>query len=351
MLSKPSTVYRPPSTVLHDCPIFIGPLADSFSQWLDSQNYSQVFIIADTHTQALCLPVFLEKTGLNPPPIVVVIEPGETQKNLATCETIWQAMLAAKLDRNALVINLGGGVIGDMGGFCAATWKRGVDFVHIPTTLLAMTDAAIGGKLGVDFQGLKNIIGVFRQPKAVFVDPDFLDTLPERELRSGFAEVIKHALIGDPALWMQLSDHYSAKAVLEASIGVKVRIVLEDPHEKGLRMLLNFGHTIGHAIESYFLETDNPLTHGEAIAIGMICELDASERRDTVAAFINNIFPQRQIPESAFTAIWHLMQQDKKNASGKVRMALPDVLPYSMKVLEPTQEVVVASLRRYNGFE
>jgi len=333
---------------LHDSPIFVGSLADSFPHWLEAESYSQVFIIADTHTQALCLLVFLEKTGLKPHPNLVVIQPGEGQKNLATCESIWQAMLAANLDRKALVLNLGGGVIGDMGGFCAATWKRGIDFVHIPTTLLAMTDAAIGGKLGVDFQGLKNIIGVFRQPAAVFVDPDFLDTLPERELRSGFAEVIKHALIGERALWEKLTDHHSAKAVLEASIGVKVRIVAEDPQEKGLRMLLNFGHTIGHAIESYFLETDDPLTHGEAIAIGMICELEGSERHKEVAAFLSSIFPHRHIPESAFSAIWGLMQQDKKNASGKVRMALPNGLPYGMKVVEPSREVVVQCLMRNN---
>jgi 3-dehydroquinate synthase len=339
----------PATFQLHDCPIFVGSSTDSFPQWLDNQYYSQVFIITDANTEALCLPGFLHKTGLSPKQTVVVIEPGEAQKNLGTCETIWQAMRAANLDRKALVINLGGGVIGDMGGFCAATWKRGIDFVQVPTTLLAMTDAAIGGKLGIDFQGLKNIIGVFRQPAAVFVDPDFLDTLPERELRSGYAEVIKHALIGDPELWAQLSDHHSAKNVLEASIGVKVRIVQEDPHEKGLRMLLNFGHTIGHALESWFLETDNPLTHGEAIAIGMICELEGSERRDAVAAFIKRVFPDRHIPESAFSAIWALMQQDKKNAFGKVRMALPDVGGDGMRVVELSWEGLVDGLKRYNA--
>ncbi len=337
-----------PTLHLHNRPIFIGCLAESFPQWLDNQGYSQLFVITDTNVQAHCLPAFLGKTGLSPNTPLIVIEPGEAQKNLATCATIWDAMRAAKLDRHALVLNLGGGVIGDMGGFCAATWKRGIDFVQVPTTLLAMTDAAIGGKLGVDFQGLKNIIGVFQQPAAVFVDPDFLDTLPERELRSGFAEVVKHALIGDRELWTQLGDHHSAKNALEASIGVKVRIVQEDPHEKGLRMLLNFGHTIGHAIESFFLETEAPLTHGEAIAIGMICELEGSERRDEVAAFIHRIFPHRHIPESAFPVIWALMQQDKKNALGKVRMALPDV-GGDMRVTELTWEGLVTRLKWYNA--
>ena len=341
-----------PTFQLHDSQIFLGSLADTFPAWLQQQHYSQVFVIADKHTQQLCLPVFLEKTGLALHPKLAVIQPGEGQKNLDTCAHIWEAMLVAKLDRQALVLNLGGGVIGDMGGFCAATWKRGIDFVHIPTTLLAMTDAAIGGKLGIDFQGLKNIIGIFRQPVAVFVDPDFLATLPDRELRSGFAEVIKHVLIARPlTTTFQLPERSNPDwlEVLRASIGVKVRIVSEDPLEKGLRMLLNFGHSIGHAIESYFLETEDPLTHGEAVAIGMVCEMDAAPRRAEVAAAITGIFPHQSIPESAFPDIWALMQQDKKNAAGKVRMALPGDLPYEMKMVTPTEAEVVERLRYYNG--
>lgn len=287
----------------------------------------------------------------------VVVPAGEDHKNLKTCENIWEAMLSARLDRKCLVINLGGGVVGDMGGFCAATWKRGVDFIQVPTTLLSMTDAAIGGKLGVDFQGVKNIIGVFCQPAAVFVDPAFLTTLPARALRSGFAEVIKHAIIGDPALYQQLSNGFKLSddspdrwlEILQASIAVKVRIVTEDPYEKGLRMLLNFGHTIGHAIESYFLETTAPLTHGEAIAIGMICEMYGDARRGAMAAVLLNYFPHTNVPEAAFPAIWELMQQDKKNSSGKVRMALPDELPYTIKMLEPTADEVFGSLSYYNG--
>lgn len=344
-----------PTFLLHNSPVFLGSLADSFPNWFERQNYSQVFIIADTNTQKHCLPVFLEKTGLNPHPSVFVITPGEDQKSLATCEKIWQAMVAANLDRKALVLNLGGGVIGDMGGFCAATWKRGVDFAHVPTTLLAMTDAAIGGKLGVDFHGLKNVIGVFRQPAAVFIDNDFLDTLSEREYRSGLAEVIKHALI--EALLSESLAHPAQlrafvklpESTLRKSIAVKVRIVTEDPHEKGIRMLLNFGHTIGHAVESYFLETDNPLTHGEAIAIGMICEMYDTRWQDEIARHLLQSFPHITIPESAFPKIWTLMQQDKKNASGKVRMALPDELPYSMKMVEPTQAEVERSLTWYNN--
>lgn len=291
------------------------------------------------------------------------IRAGENQKTLATCEKIWQAMLNAQLDRKALVINLGGGVIGDMGGFCAATWKRGVDFVQVPTTLLSMTDAAIGGKTGIDFQGIKNTIGVFQQPAAVFVDPVFLQTLPERELRSGYAEVIKHALIGDTELKQQLSEEVTSSHpltslnwfnILQKSIAVKVQVVQEDPLEKGLRMLLNFGHTIGHAIESWFLKTAEPLTHGEAIYIGMVCEAPAypsegaRNLRAEVLALGQGVFPHLKIAPKTIPEIWALMQQDKKNSSGTVRMTVPDEIPFSMKILEPTQQDLDQRLLQYN---
>ncbi|MCK6694924.1 MAG: 3-dehydroquinate synthase, partial [Thermoanaerobaculia bacterium] len=266
---------------LTDYPVFLAPLEETLPAWLRKHDYSQIFMVTDENVRQYCLSVFLQKAGLPASVPLVVIPAGEWHKNLSAGEQIWQAMFNARLDRKALVINLGGGVIGDMGGFCAATFKRGVDFIQVPTTLLAMTDAAIGGKLGVDFQGIKNAVGVFRNPAAVFADPLFLQTLPPRELRSGFAEVIKHALIGDPVLWEKIRNIPAGRLgagnadwsdLLHASIAVKVRVVTEDPLEKGIRALLNFGHTIGHAIESYFLNTDDPLTHGEAVAIGMVCE-------------------------------------------------------------------------------
>ena len=337
--------------------VFVGSLSETFSDWFNRQHYSQVFVIVDEHTESFCLPIFLEQIGKIPAPVIAKVPAGEAHKNTATCETIWQWMLHAKLDRNALVVNLGGGVIGDMGGFCAATWKRGVDFIQVPTTLLAMTDAAIGGKLGVDFHGIKNIIGVFKEPVAVFADPVFLKTLPERTLKSGFAEVIKHAVIGDPELWTLMppkwpSPNYSTDQwiqLLHASIAVKISIVTDDPLEKGRRMLLNFGHTFGHALESYFLETSDPLTHGEAVAIGMICESMLSNKRDEITARLSSYFPPRPIPPSAFPAIWKLMLQDKKNSSGNVRMALPDELPFSMKTVDISPETMVRSLSFYNG--
>lgn len=349
-----------PAFQLHDSAIFCAPLRDGFPDWLGRQRYSRIAVVADSNTRALCLPVLLEQTGLPAADLYIVeIPAGETHKTLSTCEKVWSGMLAAQLDRKALVINLGGGVVGDLGGFCAATFKRGIDFVQAPTTLLSMTDAAIGGKTGIDFQGIKNTIGVFQQPKAVFADPVFLQTLPRRELLSGFAEVIKHALIGAPELLEQIerTEQLSVadcQAYLPASIGVKVRVVAEDPLEKGLRALLNFGHTIGHALESYWLDSTDPLTHGEAVAAGMICEtwLASGDRAYTqkVCGLIGRFFPHRIIPETAFPRLWQMMQQDKKNAAGAVRIAVPNPdQPFDLHLVEPTREAVEQSFRMYNS--
>ena len=348
-----------PTGLLAAANVYPGDIRQTFPAWLRVRSYSRVFVLADSNTRRHCLPYFqscLDTVAWN----WVDVPAGEIHKTLSTCAHIWQAMLEARLDRSALVVNLGGGVIGDMGGFCAATYKRGTDFVQVPTTLLAMTDAAIGGKVGVDFQGIKNVIGVFRMPAAVFADPAFLKTLPERELRSGFAEVVKHGCIGEPAWWSQLAalpagfesswhtDDWTA--LLERSIAVKLRVVAEDPLEKGLRAVLNFGHTIGHALESYFLNTADPLTHGEAVAIGMYCETGAAGLEiPQLDAVILRHFPKRHLPEAAFPALWALMQQDKKNAADTVRMALPGNAPFSLRLLELSAAAMEAGIRGYNA--
>ena len=348
---------------LPDYPVHLGPLEKAWHAWAQGRNPAQILILTDDNTRAHCLPLFLQQTGLPTDTPVVTIPPGEQHKTLATCERIWKAMFEARLDRQALIVNLGGGVIGDMGGFCAATYKRGIDFVQVPTTLLAMTDAAIGGKLGIDFQGIKNAIGVFRNPAAVFIDPVFLQTLSARERRSGFAEVIKHALIGAPALWEKIKT-LPAEALtdpaalspadwlelLQASVAVKVRVVTEDPLEKGLRALLNFGHTVGHAVESYFMNGSDPLTHGEAVAIGMICEATgaAGPSGELVSTVLRH-FGRRPIPETAFPELWTLMLQDKKNASGAVRVAVPGDKPFDLRLLEPTQAEIEKGLSYYNA--
>ena len=237
-------------------------------------------------------------------------------------------------DRHAVLLNLGGGVIGDLGGFCAATYKRGIRFAQLPTTLLAQVDASVGGKLGLDFEGLKNHIGVFRVPDAVLIDPVFLQTLPERELRSGFAEVIKHALIGDRALWETLRRrdlHEQPWPKLVAhSVAFKQKITTADPTERGLRKILNFGHTLGHAIETHLLDTPRRLLHGEAVAAGMVAEAWLSHQRGTLSAealgqveeFVFSVFGKAGLGTADVPAVVKLTAQDKKNRNGQVLFSL-----------------------------
>jgi 3-dehydroquinate synthase len=233
------------------------------------------------------------------------------------------------------MINLGGGVVGDMGGFCASTYKRGIDFIQIPTTLLSMVDASIGGKLGIDFNGVKNSIGVFKDPKAVFVDPFFLETLPKRELRSGFAEIIKHALISDKFLWQEISSINIHKEqnwtpIIIDSLKVKQKIVVDDPFEKNIRKALNFGHTIGHGIEGVMLHKENSLLHGEAIAIGMAIESWLSfhkgflseEEFISILIFLKRTFDLQPIKEELIDDFILLMKNDKKNESDEIHFAV-----------------------------
>ncbi|MEM1137974.1 MAG: 3-dehydroquinate synthase, partial [Bacteroidota bacterium] len=294
----------------------------------------KICVLTDENTQKLCYPII--KDFIPQHHIVLQITSGEEHKNLQTCEVIWQFLTENKFDRKSIFINLGGGVIGDMGGFCAATFKRGISFVQIPTTLLAQVDASVGGKLGIDFNGFKNHIGVFKMPKKVIIYPNFTKTLSEREIISGYAEVVKHALIKDEPHWQALKKHSNLTQinwdeVIPHSIEIKADVVEEDPFEKGIRKILNFGHTIGHAIESHFLsKKSNKLLHGEAIAVGMICESYISYKRnfidkDTLQQIIDHftkIFPTVQITDDDVTAITPLVMQDKKNSDGKINASI-----------------------------
>ena len=314
--------------------IQIGPLAESLPAFLDSHDFSAVAVIADNHTFKFCYP---EIKALLPKHTLVRIKAGEEQKHLATCELIWDALTRANFDRHALVLNLGGGVVGDMGGFCAATYKRGIAFAQLPTTLLSQVDASVGGKLGVDFNGLKNHIGVFQQPDAVLIDPAFLATLPERELRSGFAEVIKHCLIADAPMWEHIRkldlDEQDWPALVAHSVGIKQRIVAEDPTEKGIRKILNFGHTLGHAVETHFLpQPRKRLLHGEAVAIGMIAEAFVAHQRKMIdevlltqiEEYLFAVYGNARLTEADIESILALTLQDKKNRGREVRMSLLD---------------------------
>lgn len=314
--------------------VTIAPITESLPAFLDSYDFSAIAVIADNHTFRYCYP---ELKTILPKHTLVRIKAGEEQKHIATCELIWDALTRANFDRHALVLNLGGGVIGDMGGFCAATYKRGIAFAQIPTTLLAQVDASVGGKLGIDFRGYKNHIGVFQLPNTVLIDPVFLTTLPERELRSGFAEIIKHCLIADATMWDEIRrrdlDEQDWSTLVAHSVAVKQRVVAEDPTEKGLRKILNFGHTLGHAVETYFLtQPRKRLLHGEAIAVGMVAEAFMAFQKKMIdqdlltqiEEYIFAVYGNVRLTDEDVEPVLALTLQDKKNRGKEVRMSLLD---------------------------
>ena len=291
---------------------------------LDISTYSKVAVLVDENTMRDCLFKLPQIENA----LIIEIKSGEEYKNISTCNFIWEQLTINNFDRNALLINLGGGVIGDMGGFCATTYKRGLEFIHIPTTLLAMVDASVGGKLGIDFKGFKNQIGLFNNPKAVLISSEFLETLAESELKSGFAEVVKHALISDNSLWLKLKNtpftDLDWEDIIDTSIQIKNNIVLVDPFEKGERKKLNFGHTFGHAIESYYLEKGTPISHGEAVFIGMILETKISDLSETEKNEIKNyVLSNFSLPYTPKKSNLHkFLLNDKKNQNEKINFTL-----------------------------
>ena len=304
-----------------DYSIWIGE--NSLSK-LYISTYSKVAILVDENTKRDCL----HKLPKIENAIIIEIKSGEEYKSISTCNFIWEQLTINNFDRNSLLINLGGGVIGDMGGFCAATYKRGIEFLHIPTTLLAMVDASVGGKLGIDFKGFKNQIGLFNNPKAVLISPEFLETLSESELKSGFSEVLKHALISDNSLWVKLKNTLFTdldwENIIDTSVQIKNKIVLADPFEKGERKKLNFGHTFGHAIESYYLEKGTPISHGEAVFMGMILETEISDLSENDKNEIKNyILSDFALPYTPKKSNLHkFLINDKKNQNGKINFTL-----------------------------
>lgn len=305
----------------------------ALNQFLGQKRYSKVFLLVDKNTKIHCLPIF-KKLIDHPIDATIEIKPGEINKTIATCVKVWQELSQQGGDRKSLLINLGGGVVTDLGGFVASTFKRGIDFINIPTSLLAMVDASIGGKTGVDLGALKNLVGVINQPKMVLILPQFLKTLEERQLTSGFAEMLKHGLIADKKYWNELIqgvDFFNAKHI-QYSITIKNTIVEQDPTEQSIRKKLNFGHTLGHAIESYFLEKPGlkTLLHGEAIAIGMILEGYLSHEltglskleRDEIKKVMLTHFNKISFEPVDIEIILDLLQHDKKNEHGNINFVL-----------------------------
>jgi 3-dehydroquinate synthase len=271
---------------------------------------------------------------------IINIQSGEQHKNIQTCGHIWTQLTAANADRRAALINLGGGVISDMGGFAAACYKRGIAHINIPTTLLAMVDASVGGKTGIDFAHFKNQVGLFCDAVAVLVCNEFLQTLDERQLRSGMAEMIKHYLIADERAFIDFSQAdgsvylHPTIEMIKKSVEIKSAIVAEDPLEKNIRKKLNFGHTIGHALESCTIQSAAPLLHGEAVAFGMAIEtfisafkgLMSEEKAEFVCYILYVTFGLQPLPEAMIDTILRFAMQDKKNDNGVIKMSLIDAI-------------------------
>ncbi|WP_291129675.1 3-dehydroquinate synthase [Flavobacterium sp. UBA7682] len=335
---------------------------ETLNAFIEKSKYSSIFILVDTHSNELCLLRFLSFLATDKTIEIIEIESGEAEKNINSCVEIWNILTELGADRKTVLVNIGGGVITDIGGFVASTFKRGIDFINIPTTLLAMVDASIGGKNGVDLGNLKNQIGVINVPKTVLIDTEFLSTLPQNEMRSGLAEMLKHGLIFDADYWSQFkdlsqTDFADFDALIHRSIEIKNEIVMQDPTENGIRKALNFGHTLGHAIESYFLENKNKKTllHGEAIAAGMILESFISWQKgmlteaeyDDIKKTINAVFETIIFEENDLQPIFDLLIHDKKNEYGKIQFALLDGIGKIKIDQEVDNELIIKSFDDY----
>jgi len=320
----------------NDSEVYVGNEAVLvLNEILASYSGKKIFLLVDENTLQHCVPYLITKIKWLEDAEIIEIESGEENKTIDICYQIWKTMAEYEADRNSLLINLGGGVITDMGGFIASTYKRGIDFVNIPTTLLSQIDASVGGKVGVDLDGMKNMVGVFNEPIGVFVCPDFLKTLDKRQMLSGYSEALKHALINDKNYWNELkkgmlSNGDSWNDLICHSIEIKNNIVSKDPKEKKERKLLNFGHTIGHAVETCSLKTEAPLLHGEAIAIGMITEahlshqvlnFSESELKEVVKT-LKTFYHFEKLETDKFHNLLELMKNDKKNNNDEINFTL-----------------------------
>src|ERR1700744_2447259 len=315
-------------------PIYFNDSLTELVNFVRHGKYSRFFILTDENTAQHCLPLVKEKLGDLDNYDLIEINAGEESKDIDFCIGVWKLLIDFGADRQSLLINLGGGVISDLGGFAASTFKRGIDFVHVPTTLLSQVDASVGGKTGIDIDSIKKIIGTFTQPKAVFIEYEFLRSLPARQILSGTAEMLKHGLICDAAYWnlLKTSDLANPTAdLIYVSVGIKNKVVLEDPNEKNIRKSLNFGHTIGHAVETYSLINDEDhLSHGEAIAIGMICEAYLAHKKTGLSAedlaeiteVLMDLYPRYSLTGIDNATLLDYMLKDKKNQNGKINCTL-----------------------------
>ncbi len=313
--------------------IFSDNLLQDLTPVISEYREGKIFMATETRVDSLWLQEDAFFRGIPK----VVIPPGEENKKISSVETIWKFLSDSGADRKSLLINVGGGMLTDLAGFAATTFKRGVDFVNIPTTLLSQVDASVGGKTGINFNGLKNEIGAFREPKAVIIHTPFLQTLDKYNLLSGFAEMIKHGLIYNPGHLQELMDFNPERIDLTEfreyirhSVEVKKYFVTNDPLEKNIRKALNFGHTIGHALESLAILRERPVLHGYAVAWGMISELYLSAQAcrfplpetDRISRWISRLYGKPNLASADLDPLFELMHHDKKNEGGRIIFTL-----------------------------
>ena len=299
-------------------------------------SHDKIFILTDDNTRRHCWPLLQAHTGLQHA-CHITISPSDAHKDLETLSQVWSALSSDGATRHSCLICLGGGMVTDLGGFAAATFKRGINYINIPTTLLAMVDASVGGKTGINFNGLKNEVGAFSQSAYVLISTQFLRTLDTDNLLSGYAEMIKHGLISDKATWASLMnfdilhpDLDALQQMVAQSVAVKERIVEQDPHEHNIRKALNLGHTIGHAFESWALRRQKPILHGHAVAYGLVCELYLSclhqgfptDKMRTTVAYIRENYGRLPVTCDDYPQLIELMTHDKKNMAGNINFTM-----------------------------
>lgn len=343
------------------------------NEWVSekSPGFDSVFILTDGKIRSACLGVLTSSVHALEHAHIIEIQEGENYKSIETAEYIWKFLADKQASRNSLLINLGGGVITDLGGFVASTYKRGIPFVNVPTSLLGMVDASVGGKTGINLEGIKNLIGTFQNPAAIFISTEFLKTLDNYSMLSGFAEIIKTALIADLPLWEELKKIkilYSVNLkdnmgwwedVVSRTISIKCRIVSQDFSEKNIREILNFGHTLGHAFESLSMQKKKPLIHGHAIALGMICEsylsvlksgLD-SKHRDEIIHMIFSNYEYYHLNNEDVESILKFMVNDKKRRASEIRFSLLKSPGVAISGQSCDDEEILGSINFYRSFE
>src|SRR5690554_5067871 len=342
-------------------PVYFQNALNQLYGLTDKIKPNLMVLIMDKNTHRHCLPLFLSEFETDIPVELIEIPAGEANKELKVAVQTWKSLLACGVNKNSLIIHLGGGMVTDFGGFVSAVYMRGIPYINIPTSLLAMVDAAVGGKTGLDMNGVKNLLGLYSFPIATLIHTPFLKTLPEREFRSGMAEMLKHGLIYGRKHWKKIiqlknPSPENISELIKESVQLKLDIVEKDPYEKGLRKILNFGHTIGHAVESEYLNSENPLLHGEAIAIGIQIEAVLSaeiglmnkSELDEILSNMIALFGKNKIEESSIENLMQWMEHDKKNTGDKINFSLLNGLGVARFNVELNKEQIIEGIKIYN---